>query len=184
MKTTLATKLATAAAATGLAFAAVVGVAGPAGAATETTFEIATGGLAITMPSSGALTGAGATVATGAATAAGQLGVVTVADTRGLLVNAWTSGVSSTTFVTGTSSANETVAKTNIAYSSGTGVGTGLGTFVPSISMTLATDGGPGAAWTGAAGNNTTTWNPTLSFVLLSSQVSGVYTGTVTHSIA
>lgn len=185
MKTTLATKLATAAAATGLAFAAVVGAAGPAGAATTddttTTFTITAGALAITAPATAAL----GTVATGAGTTSGQLGGVTVDDTRGALINSWTTTVSSTTFVLpGTPTANETVAVNQIAYSSGAFTAqSGLGTFVPGL---LANGAVPGtaASYTGAAGNSSTTWNPMLTLTLLSSQVAGTYTGTVTHSVA
>jgi hypothetical protein len=46
-----------------------------------------------------------------------------------------------------------------------------------------------GAAGTTAAklvagiGNNTATWTPTVSFALISSQVAGTYSGTITHSV-
>ena len=185
MKTTLTTKLATAAAATGLALAAVVGVAGPAGAAdtgaTTATFEITGGALNITVPPSTVALATG-TVATGATTAAGQLGAVAVADTRGALVNTWTTTVSSTTFVTGPS-ADETVALLNIAYSSGDSTSvSGLGSFVPGTLATMALSG-TGAAWAGLSGNNTASWNPTLTFTLRASQVAGTYTGTITHSV-
>jgi hypothetical protein len=33
-------------------------------------------------------------------------------------------------------------------------------------------------------GNNTTTWNPTLVVTLPSDAVAGLYSGTVTHSVA
>lgn len=181
MKTSLTTKLATAAAATGLALAALTGAATPASAADSTTTFAITGGLlSITVPTP---SGPIATVATGALTASGQLGSVGVTDNRGALVNVWTTTVNSTTFITGAGTdPSTTVAKTNIVYSSGESTSTdGLGTFVPgTATMTL---GGTGAAWTGAAGNAAAAWNPTLAFTLLDSQVAGTYTGTVTHSI-
>lgn len=183
MKRTLTTKIAAAAATTGLALAGVMGGAGAAHAAdTATTFSITSGSLSVTVPSSASL----GSVASGALTLAGQLGSVTVNDTRGALVNAWTTSVSSTDFVTGTGTptAAQTVAKTNIAYSSGVSTSTsGLGTFVPGLLASLNLTG-TGAAWTGAAGNATAAWNPTLTFTLLSSQVAGTYSGTVTHSVA
>lgn len=171
----------------GLALAGITGSAGPAGAATTgdttATFTITAGALAVTVPSS---TVALATVNTGAATAAGQLGGVTVADTRGALVNSWTATVSSTTFVLpgATPTANETVAVNQIAYSSGAATASsGLGAFVPGV---LANGALPGTAGThtGFAGNSSSTWNPTLTLTLLSSQVAGTYTGTITHSVA
>lgn len=187
MQRTRATKIVAGAAATGLAVAGLISTGGPAHAATSgatiTTFAITAGNLAITVPASTVALGTG-TVSPGAATATGQLGAVAVADARGSLVNTWTTTVGSTTFVTGGSSTSETVAKSNIAYSSGAATSTtGLGAFVPGVLANLSADG-TGASWTGAAGNNTAAWNPTLVFTLLSSQVSGTYTGTVTHSVA
>ena len=179
----IGSKLATAVLATGLA---VAGFAGPAQAATTddttTTFTITAGALAVTAPATAAL----GTVATGAGTTSGQLGGVTIDDTRGALINSWTTTVSSSAFVLpgATPTANETVAVDQIAYSSGAFTAqSGLGTFVPGL---LANGGVPGtaASYTGAAGNSSTTWNPTLTLTLLSSQVAGTYTGTVTHSVA
>ena len=184
MKKTLTTKAV--AASTGLAALAVLlGLAGPASAApgdTTATFAITGGSLSVTVPTPSAPI---ATVATGSLTASGQLGTVAVTDSRGALVNAWTTSVSSTAFITGAGAdASTTVAKTNIAYASGPATSTsGLGTFVPGTLATMS-DTGTGAAWTGAAGNNSADWNPTLAFTLLSSQVAGTYTGTVTHSVA
>lgn len=159
--------------ATGLA---VAGIAGPAQAeVTAATFTITGGALAITVPTT---TVALATVATGTLTAAGQLGPVTVTDTRGILVNLWTTTVTSSAFVTGTSTPNETVTEPNVAYSTGASTAhTGLGVFVPGTKTVPPT-------YTGAAGNSSTTWNPTVTFTLASSQVVGIYSGTITHSLA
>jgi hypothetical protein len=183
MKTS--SKFASLAATAALTIGGIAGLAGPAQAAnsgsTITTFAITGGALNITVPASTVALATG-TVATGAATAAGQLGSVTVDDTRGALLNGWTTTVSSSTFVTGTSTANETVAVGNIKYASGASTAhTGLGVFVPTLTATAL---GADASYTGAAGNSSTTWNPTLTFTLLSSQVAGTYTGTVTHSVA
>jgi len=180
----ITSRLATITLTTGLVIA---GFAGPALAAnsgpTIATFAITGGALNITVPGSTVALATG-TISTGALTASAPLGAVTVADTRGVLVNTWTTTVSSTPFVTGTTTANETVAKSNIAYSSGTATATsGLGAFVPGVLPNL-TANGTGASWTGAAGNNSATWDPTLTFTLLSSQVAGTYTGTITHSVA
>jgi hypothetical protein len=162
-----------------------VGLASSAQAATSgstiATFSITGGALSITVPASTVALNTG-TVNAGAATAAGQLGPVTVTDTRGLLINSWTTSVSSTAFVTGTSTVNETVAVANIAYTSGPATAqSGLGLFVPTLVPTAL---GADASYAGAAGNSSTTWDPTLTFTLLSSQVAGTYTGTITHSVA
>jgi hypothetical protein len=103
---------------------------------------------------------------------------VTVSDTRGLLLNSWTTTVATTAFVTGTSTPNETVAAPMVAYSSGASTAhTGAGVFVPG---TIAAP----PNHTAVGGNSSTTWNPTLTFTLLSSQVAGIYTGIITHSVA
>ena len=180
-------KLATLALSTGMALVGIAGAVVPAQAVTPgdtiATFTITAGALAVTVPASTVAINTG-TVNAGAATASGQLGSVTVADTRGALLNNWTATVSSTTFVTGGASTAETVAVNQIAYSSGAATASsGLGAFVPG---TLANGSLPGTAGTHTAfaGNSSTTWNPTLTFTLLSSQVAGTYTGTVTHSVA
>jgi hypothetical protein len=177
MRTT--SKFACIALTTGLAVGAIVGLAGPAGAATtggtDATFAITSGSLAITVPTSPV---ALATVATGALSASGQLGPVTVDDTRGALSNGWTTTVTSTAFTTGTSTTNETVSVGNVAYSSGAFTAhSGAGTFVAGSLVTAP-------SYTGGAGNSSTTWNPTLTFTLAASQVAGTYSGTITHSVA
>ena len=150
---------------------------------TTATFALTGGSLAITVPASTVALNTG-TVNTGAASASAQLGSVTVADTRGALVNSWTATVSSTAFTTGTATTNETVAVNQIAYSSGAFTAhSGLGVFVPGL-LVNGTLPGTAGSYTGAAGNSSTAWNPTLTFTLLSSQVAGTYTGTVTHSVA
>ena len=166
-------KLATMALATGLAAG---GIAGPAQADdTNATFAVTAGGLAITVPTS---TVALATVSTGTLTASGQLGPVTVADTRGALVNSWTTTVTSSAFVTGTSTPGETVTEPNVGYATGPATAhTGLGAFVQGTKTVPPT-------YTGQAGNSSTTWNPTVTFTLQSSQVAGTYSGIVTHSLA
>ncbi|MCW3101395.1 MAG: hypothetical protein JWL77_7013, partial [Chthonomonadaceae bacterium] len=74
--------------------------------------------------------------------------------------------------------------KGSISYSSGVGsaaVGQ-VGAMVASVGASLASSA-TAATWAGV-GNNTVTWNPTLTFALLPSQVVGTYTGTITHSVA
>lgn len=168
-------KLATLALSSGLAVAGFAGIAGPAHAeVTNATFAITAGGLSITVPASATF----AAVSTGALSASGALGAVTVTDNRGALLNAWTTTVTSSAFVTGTSTPGETVTEPNVAYASGAATAhTGLGAFVPGTKVTPPTH-------TGLAGNSLTTWNPTVTFTLQSSQVAGTYSGIVTHSLA
>ena len=157
----------------------------PSAGCTTATVTISGGStLAIAVPDGSVTPVHLATVATGATTASGSLGSVTVTDNRGALPATWTASAVSTAFTTGGATANETIAATNITYSAGTGTaGAGqVGTFTPTGVTPMAVSA-PVGAWAGA-GNDTVTWNPTLSFVLLPSQVAGTYTGTVTQSVS
>lgn len=162
--------------ASALAFAAP---SASAASGTAATFTLNGGSLSITQPSTANL----GSTATGSLTLSGSLGDVTVTDSRGLLAANWTATVASTAFTTGTATANETVAASNIAYASGLATSSsGSGTFTTGTVASLSAAGTAGA-WVGV-GNNTVTWNPTITFTLLPSQVQGTYTGTITHSVA
>ena len=125
-----------------------------------------------------------ATVATGALTASGALGSVSVTDNRGALAAAWTASAVASAFKTGGGTANETIAATNVTYSAGTGTAASgqVGTFTPT-GVTPIGVSAPVGAWAGT-GNNTVSWNPTVAFALLPSQVAGVYAGTITQSVS
>jgi hypothetical protein len=164
-----------------LAGGLVAMAAAPAGAApgdTPTTFSITAGALSITVPASANL----GSVNTGASSVSGSLGNVTVTDQRGGLTPLWTSNVTSTDFTTGGASANETVVKANVNYASGLASSSGLGAFVPQLGVALGS-AQRAANWVGIAGNNSSTWNPTLTLSLASSQVAGGYSGTINHSV-
>jgi hypothetical protein len=158
-----------------------VGAASAAAADTPGQFQVTAGGLAITVPTSTVNFGS---VASGATSVSGPLGTVTVTDTRGLLTASWTATVSTTTFTTGGATTNETVAKSAVTYASGAATATtGVGVFTPVlVAVSLATPQ-TAATWTAGVANNTATWNPTLTFALLTTQVAGTYAGTITHSV-
>jgi hypothetical protein len=147
---------------------------------TVTTFTITGGSLVVDAPATADL----GSVASGATSVSEQMGVVTVTDARGVLDGSWSASVTSTDFTTGGSTAPETIAKANVSYSPGAATDTtGTGTFTPGAS------GGLNAsrvafAGTALTGNNSVVWNPTLTINIPSGKVAGVYTGTVTHSVA
>ena len=156
---------------------------------TTTTFTLSGGALSITVPASANLTPSA--VATGTPTLSGGLGNTNVTDARGNLAATWTVTVTSTNFTTGGASANETVPKANVSYSSGAATATtGTGAFTPG---TVASLNGTvpasqiGGTWAGVS-NNSATWNPTIGVTLLNSNnttaVAGTYTGTITQSVA
>jgi hypothetical protein len=165
------------AAAAGLVAAAAL----PASAAdTTVTFSITTAGLTISAPGSASL----GSVASGATSISGQIGPVTVTDLRGALNATWTATVTGTDFTTGGGTPAETIPVINVSYSPGPATSTtGTATFTPGAGGIINV---PRTAFTATAitGNNTATWNPTLTVTIPSAAVSGTYTGTVTHEVA
>jgi hypothetical protein len=164
----------------------VLALAFPAHAAdTTTTFSLTAGSLAISVPASRDL-GSGAT---GGGTVSAQLGTVTVTDTRGALAGTWTASASSTAFTTGGATASETIAKGQVTYWSGT-VTASSGTAVFAPGQPLAADAEAlsvsRTAFSASAivGNNSASWNPTVTVNVPAAAVAGSYTGTITHSVA
>ncbi len=159
----------------------VAAAALPASAAdTTVTFSITTAGLTISAPGSASL----GSVASGATSISGEIGPVTVTDLRGTLGGSWTATVTGTDFTTGGATGPETIPVINVSYAPGPLVSsTGTGTFTPGAGGIINV---PQTAFTGTAltGNNTATWNPTLTVAIPSAAVAGTYTGTVTHSVA
>jgi hypothetical protein len=164
----------------------VLAFALPARAAdTTTTFSLAAGSLSISAPASRDL-GSGST---GGGTVSAQLGTVTVTDNRGALVGTWTASVSSTDFTTGGATANETIAKGQVTYWSGTATeSSGVAVFAPgqAIAANAQALSVSRTAFSAAAivGNNSASWNPTLTVNVPAAAVAGTYSGTVTHSVA
>lgn len=163
-------------------------VAGPADAATSgnttTTFTVTGGALAITVPGTASL-GSGAP----GTPISAQLGGVSVTDSRALLSAAWATTASTTAFTTGGGTTPETVPNTDVSYWSGAATAvTGSGTFTPGQANAGAAQamGTTVTAFTLASGvgNNSASWNPTLVVAVPAAAVGGVYTGTVTHSVA
>jgi hypothetical protein len=170
----------------GVAVFNVCAFALPARAAgTTTTFTLATGVLSISAPASSDL----GTGSTGAGTLSAQLGSVTVTDNRGALLGTWTASVSSTDFTTGGATASETIAKGQVTYWSGVASATsGTAVFTPgqatSVDAQALSVSRTGYAATAVIGNNSASWNPTLTVNVPAPAVAGAYSGTITHSVA
>lgn len=138
-----------------------------------------TGALAITVPGTANLGSATADPAN----VSGSLGAVTVTDTRGGPSTGWTATVSSTKFTTGGATASETIAKSFIRYSPGAATSTtGSATFTPGTAGDLGSTRTAFSASDGT-GDNSATWNPTITMTLPASIVAGTYTATITHSV-
>lgn len=153
---------------------------GPAGSdpSTAVTFTVTTGALAITVPSAASL-GSGAD----GTNIIGSLGTVTVSDDRGLLSTSWIVTASSTDFTTGGGSPAETIPVANATYIPGTVTTVGTVTATPNT-ITLSGTAQQVVVGSAASGDNDASWNPTISVSIPSVAIGGVYTGTMTHSVA
>ena len=158
---------------------------------TTTTFDVTAGVLQITVPGTADLANDGAP----GGFAYGQLGDITVTDLRASATPAWTASVISGTFITDDGvSAGESITNGNVYYCSGstTVAPTGNGTFTagqtgcaapgPATGQALSTER-TAYTHTGGTGNNTATWNPQLTVALALSNITGQYTGTITHTV-
>jgi hypothetical protein len=171
---------------TAAALLGVIALALPARAAdTTTTFTLAGGALSISAPASKDL-GSGPT---GGGTVSAQLGTVTVTDTRGALAGSWTATVSSTDFTTGGGTGNETIAKGSVTYWSGASTATsGVAVFLAGqlLAANAQALSASRTAFSASAtvGNNSASWNPTVTVNVPAAAVAGDYSGTITHSVA
>ncbi|GIJ22709.1 hypothetical protein [Micromonospora lutea] len=158
---------------------------------TTTTFDVTAGDLEITVPDTADLANDG----TPGGYAYGSLGAVTVTDARASLTPTWTVTVAGADFTTGGATAPETISTGDIYYFSGNATTTeGDGTFTPGQPGVFAPpppaagttiDGTPTAfSHTGGSGNNSATWEPSLTAEIGLSKVAGTYTGTISHTVA
>jgi len=149
----------------------------PASAAqgdTATTFALAGGTLSVAVVATATLTGG----VSGATSVSGQLGSVTVTDARGVKTP-WSAKATSTVFTDG---ATPATSSTGISYDPGTITKTGSATVtgtIANLSTTAATVAAPSVQ----NGNNTATWNPTLTVALPASSLAGTYSGLVNTSV-
>lgn len=160
------------------AAALVAGTSVPASAAagdTVTTFSLAGGSLSVSVQPTAALANGNS----GSTSISGQLGAVQVTDNRGG-TTPWSAAATSTKFTTGTGNPEST----GVTYNAGTITTTGI------VVMPLATNRSLNATPTQVVGptvitgNNTASWNPTLTVTLPASALTGDYTGTVNTSVS
>jgi hypothetical protein len=146
---------------------------------TTTTFDVSSGLLTVTAPDTASLgTGAPGT------TISGSLGTVTVNDNRALLSASWTATASASNFTTGGGTANETVPATDIRYTVGTITDTGTITTAGTNLTPMTTADQTVVTGSAGDGDNAASWNPTLAVAVPGTTVTGVYSGTITHSVA
>jgi hypothetical protein len=161
----------------GAVVALTAGTALPAGAATPATFTLTAGALSISAPTASVSLGS-QVASTAPSTITGSLGVVTVTDQRGGTTT-WTASVISTAF---TPPAGPADPASNVSYGAGTitASATVVATAVAASDLT-----GVSTVVTGASsGISTASWNPTISVVVPANYAPGVYSATITHSVA
>ncbi|MFW7413885.1 hypothetical protein [Demequina sp. SO4-18] len=165
----------------GIATAALVGATAVSASAgdTTTTFSLEGGTLSVAAEGSATLT----VGQSGATEVSGALGNVVVTDDRGG-VTGWAAAAATTVFSNNDVDPAMATESTEVKYATGTvsktGEVTAAGTLEP---MVITATAGDVVTATGVKGNNTATWNPTLTVVLPASSTHGTYSGTVTTSV-
>lgn len=156
--------------------AASTGTASAAVGDTTTTFSINGGALSVTMQTTATLTNA----SSGTTSVSGNLGAVSVTDNRGGTAN-WSVNASSTVFKTAVLS---TPTSNGVSYNAGIVSETGTITIADGTAVALTATAAKVAGPTSITGNNTASWNPTLTVSLPSNALAGDYSGTVNTSIS
>jgi hypothetical protein len=161
-----------------LAVLAIV-VAQPAAAATPTTFTLTAGTLAISAPTSSVSIGS-QVVSASSTTISGQLGDVTVTDQRGGSTS-WVTSVIVTAFTPTTGPAVTAIPASAVAYSVGTITASAVTTAKPA---TTDLTGVSPVVNGSSSGLSVASWNPTITVTLPANAEPGVYSATITHSVA
>jgi hypothetical protein len=150
---------------------------------TTVTFTVTNGDLTISAPSGVALVPGGSDSDSGlpGSTVAATMGDTMVTDNRAALLTPWIATVSETDFTTGTATLPETISAGNATYDPGTVAHTGDITTTGST-VTLSGDAQQVVTDAGS-GDNTATWDATITLAIPGTAVVGNYTGTLTSSV-
>jgi hypothetical protein len=157
---------------------AAVNAPGPGDPDTTVTFAVTSGALTMTAPTAADL-GSGAP----GTDIASEIGTVLVTDDRALLSASWNATASATDFTTAAATTAETIPATDVDYAPGTITTTGGITATPH-NITLDHEATLVVAGTAGVGNNTASWNPTLTVHVPVQAVTGTYTGTLIQSVS
>jgi hypothetical protein len=159
-----------------------VGVTLPASAAaagTTATITVTGGALAITVPTDAGNLGTRANTV-GGGTISGSLGQVQVSDARSAAAGSgWVASVISTAF---TPPAGPAIAASAVSYAAGTIDKVGTAVYIANDPAHL-TGVVPAVTASAITGDNSATWNPTISVAVIGGMAAGVYSATITHSV-
>ena len=172
--------LALATAASGLLIAASVtpALAGD----TPAEFSVTAGSLSISVPT-GLVNLGSVTDSVLGSSVSSPLGQVKVSDARGILATNWLAAVSASDFA----SVDAIVAASNVGYSAGEIASAGPGSLGALFLGHSYADIGTiqsAVATLDITGNNSATWNPTVSVFVTPGTTVATYTGSITHSVA
>jgi hypothetical protein len=161
-----------------------LGAAMPAAADTTTASIAVTGGsLSISAPVDAGSLGTRANSVLGG-TISGSLGQVQVNDARSAAAGStWVASVISTAFTRVTPAAGPAIAASFVSYSAGSVVKVGTATYVANDPTDLTAVAAAVSA-SGITGDNSATWNPTITVAVPGGSPAGVYTAVITHSVA
>jgi hypothetical protein len=158
----------------------VVSGASPAAAdTTGATITVTGGSLSISAPANAGNLGTRANTVV-AGTISGSLGQVQVLDARSPIAGSgWVASVISSAFTPPTGPA---IAASAVGYTAGTITKVGTAVYTANDPGNLT---GVSAAVTATAitGDNSATWNPTISVLVPGGMAAGVYSATITHSV-
>lgn len=146
---------------------------------TTATVTIQGGVLAITVPATAGNLGTRANTVSGG-TISGSLGEVQVSDARSAVAGSgWVTSVISTAF---TPPAGPAIAASAVSYSAGVITKVGTATYTANNPGNL-TGVSAAVTATGITGDNSATWNPTITVLIPGGTIAGVYSATITHSV-
>jgi hypothetical protein len=146
---------------------------------TSATVTVTGGALTITVPTDAGSLGSRANSVQGGPIS-GQLGQVQVNDARSAAAGSgWVASVISTAF---TPPSGPAIAASAVSYDAGTVVKVGTATYTANNPQNL-TGVAPAVTATGITGDNSATWNPTITVLIPGGMAANVYSATITHSV-
>jgi hypothetical protein len=162
-----------------VALADVAPVSAATTGTTTATVTVTGGALAITVPSDSGSLGSEAN-AVGGTTISGQLGEVHVSDARSAVAGSgWIASAISTAF---TPTSGPAIGATNVGYTAGSITKVGTATYTANDPASLV-GVAPVVTATGITGDNSATWNPTITVAVPGGIAAGTYEAIVTHSL-
>lgn len=150
-----------------------------AGGASTATITVTGGVLAISVPTDAGNLGSLADTV-GGGTISGPLGQVQVNDARAAAAGSgWVASVISTAF---TPPSGPAIPASDVSYAAGVITKVGTATYTANDPSDL-TGVVPAVTATGITGDNSATWDPTITVTVDGGMAAGVYSATITHSV-